>query len=99
MHSTATHDQAAHAGDLQQALGGGQRARRVADRAHRIQLDDALRRLRRQRLVRGAWDSAIVDLRGQRGLDPVGEQQFVDAAMQLLEGRRADVAEIRDGRR
>src|SRR5262249_59066675 len=37
--------------------------------------------------------SAMVHLRGQIGLDPVGEQQRVDALVQRLEGRRADVGE------
>src|SRR5690349_5523932 len=38
--------------------------------------------------------SAIVRLRGERGLDPVGEEKIVDAPVQLFESRRADVAEV-----
>src|SRR5213079_973310 len=37
--------------------------------------------------------SAMLHLRGERGLDPVGEQKIVDAAVQGLEGGRADVVE------
>src|ERR1043165_4832808 len=37
--------------------------------------------------------SAIVRLRGERGLDPVGKEKIVDAAVQLFESRRADLAE------
>src|SRR5882762_8753863 len=44
------------------------------------------------RIVRCAI-SAIANLRGERGLDLVGEQQIVDAAMQLFEFRRADILE------
>src|ERR1041384_2358243 len=35
--------------------------------------------------------SAIVRLRGERGLDPVGEQEVMDAPVQLLESGRADL--------
>src|ERR1700738_565133 len=44
------------------------------------------------RIVRCAI-STIANLRGKRGLDLVGKQQIVDAAMQLFEFRRADVLE------
>src|ERR1043166_770681 len=44
------------------------------------------------RTVRCAM-STMLDPRGERGLDPVGEQEVVDAAMQHLERGRADVAE------
>ena len=43
--------------------------------------------------------SVMVNLRGQRGLDLVGEQEIVDAPLQRIEGRRAHDRQSRCGRR
>src|SRR3954468_9601743 len=76
-------------------IGSGTDSGRAASQAVPIVLSSKTRSGRlggSGRIVRCAI-SAIANLRGERGLDLVGEQQIVDAAVQLFEFRRTDILE------
>ena len=83
-------DDPAHRHAVGDALQRAERARDVADVAEGFEYDFALRRAAQGACVH-PWRSRMIGPRYERGFDLVGEQQAVDAPVQQVEGRAAEI--------